>query len=58
MSFPLTIKSLPMWYMKDDGFVKASINSLNCLARWTASDADALHASRASGNPYKPSPKA
>lgn len=44
--------------MKDVGFVKASINPLNYLARWIASDADDLHASRASGNPYRPSPKA
>lgn len=37
MSFPLIIKSFPIWYINEVGFDKASINSLIFSANFNAS---------------------
>lgn len=56
MSFPLTIKSLPMWKANDYGLLMLAIIFLSLLAKAITSNVGVSQASMASGNSSSPSP--
>ena len=58
MSFPFTIRSLPIWKANEYGSESVVIKALNSLASSSASSPAAVHDSSATGNSSSPLAKA